>query len=219
VTQPQETVVPGRDTHTLVVVAHPDPTSLSHRVAGAVAAAAALRGTVEIADLAWEGFDPRWTAADRAAYQGTGSVPADVVAQHQRLNRATHLILVFPVYWWSMPALLKGWIDRVFVNGWAFGYTPTGGVAPALQRLTIHVLPVAASSADVYDRHGYGHAMRTQIEHGLIDFCGAARGAMVLIHDSEDPSDTARSHGVQAAVDAVIASMSCSVPPDQKALT
>lgn len=71
----------GRGEHTLVVVAHPDPTSLSHHVAHAVAAAAAHRGTAEIADLAWEGFDPRWTAADRAAYQGAGSVPADVVAE------------------------------------------------------------------------------------------------------------------------------------------
>jgi NAD(P)H dehydrogenase (quinone) len=218
VTQTQEDVVPGSDTHTLVVVAHPDPTSLSHRVANAVAAAA-RRGTVEIADLAWEGFDPRWTAADHAAYQGTGSVPADVVAEQQRLNRATDLVLIFPVYWWSMPALLKGWIDRVFVNGWAFGYTPTGGVAPALQWLTIHVLPVAASSADVYDRHGYEQALRTLIEHGLIDFCGAARGAMALINDSEDPSDSIRSRAVQSAVDAVIASMSRSIPPDQKALT
>lgn len=211
--------MPGSDAHTLVVVAHPDPTSLSHQVANAVAAAAAHRGTVEIADLAWEGFDPRWTARDRAAYQGSGSMPADVVAEHQRLNRATDLVVVFPVYWWSMPALLKGWIDRVFVNGWAFGYTPTGGVAPALQWLTIHVLPVAASSANVYDRHGYEQAIRTQIEHGLIDFCGAARGAMALINDSEDPSHSIRSHAVHSAVDAVIASMSRSVPPDQKALT
>lgn len=214
-----EAVVAENNRHTLVVVAHPDPASLSHRVAGEVATAAARAGSVEIADLTWDGFDPRWTAADRAAYQGMGSVPADIVAQHHRINRATDLVLVFPVYWWSMPALLKGWIDRVFVNGWAFGYTSTGDIAPALQWLTIHVLPVAASSAEVYDRHGYEQALRTQIQHGLIDFCGAVRGAMTLIHDSEDPSDYPRLHGVQTAVDAVIAAMSRSAPPDEKALT
>lgn len=202
---------------TLVVVAHPDPTSLSHHVANAVAAAAAYRGPAEIADLAREGFDPRWTATDRAAYQGTGSVPADVVAEQVRVNEATDLVLVFPVYWWSMPALLKGWIDRVFVNGWAFGYTPTGDVAPALEWLTIHVLPVAASSAGVYDRHGYEKALRAQIEHGLIDFCGAVRGAMTFVHDSEDPSDPTR--GIECAVAAVSAALSRPLPPDQKALT
>ncbi|TRW80287.1 flavodoxin family protein [Mycolicibacterium sp. 018/SC-01/001] len=206
----------GGGEHTLVVVAHPDPTSLCHHVANAVAAAAAHSGSAEIADLAWEGFDPRWTAADRAAYQGTAPVPVDVVAEQVRVTKATHLVLVFPVYWWSMPALLKGWIDRVFVSGWAFGYTSAGDVEPALQWLTIHVLPVAASSAGVYDRHGYEKAMRAQIEHGLIDFCGAVRGAMAFIHDSEDLPDSTRA--VAAAVDAIGAALSRSLPPDQKAL-
>lgn len=86
-----------------------------------------------------------------------------------------------------------------------------------MQWLTIHVLPVAASSAGVYDRHGYEKALRAQIEHGLIDFCGAERGAMTFIHDSEDPSDSTR--GVEGAVEAVSAGLSRSLPPEQKALT
>jgi putative NADPH-quinone reductase len=45
--------------------------------------------------------------------------PADVLAEQARIDRADALVLVFPIYWWSLPGLLKGWIDRVFVNGWA----------------------------------------------------------------------------------------------------
>ncbi|MFD0332389.1 NAD(P)H-dependent oxidoreductase [Streptomyces erythrogriseus] len=109
--------------HTLLVAANPDPGSLTHHVLGRLEAAL-QPGSVEIADLSEERFDPRFTPADRRAYDEGGNYPADVMAEHRRLERATDLVLVFPVYWWSMPALLKGWIDRVFVNGWAFEHSP-----------------------------------------------------------------------------------------------
>lgn len=193
------------DSHSVVVVAHPDPESLSHHLAGELVVALSEHGTAVLADLAGEGFDPRWTMADRLAYQGRGDAPADVIAEQRRLDRATDLILVFPVYWWSLPALLKGWIDRVFVNGWAFGYSPAGAIEPRLQRLTTHIVPVAASDAGVYERHRYEAALRTQIGHGVVDFCGGAAGAFTFLHESEDRSAALRHLG--RVVDEVIASV------------
>lgn len=195
------------DTHTLLVVANPDPDSLTHHLANEVRVALSSRGTVDVADLSREGFDPRWTTGDRFAYQGRGAPPADVTAEQHRLDRATDLVLVFSVYWWSMPSILKGWIDRVFVNGWAFEHTPAEGLVPRLQWLTTHVLPVAASDADVFKRHGYEQAIRTQIEHGLIDFCGSVRGTVAFVYDSEDQSESTRRLHVSRAVHAVTASV------------
>ena len=60
----------------------------------------------------------------RASRPGVAS--ADVLAEQARIDRADTLVLVYPIYWWSMPALLKGWIDRVFSNGWAFDYSIGG---------------------------------------------------------------------------------------------
>ncbi|MCP9989294.1 NAD(P)H-dependent oxidoreductase [Streptomyces albogriseolus] len=158
--------------HTLLVAAHPDPRSLTHHVLEELEAAL-HPAPVETADLAKERFDPVFTLADRRAYHEGGNYPADVVGEHRRLERATDLVLVFPVYWWSMPALLKGWIDRVFVNGWAFEYSPTSGLRPRLQALTTHLLPIAGDDSDSYERHGYEEALRTQIEHGIVDYCGS----------------------------------------------
>ncbi|MFD0021827.1 NAD(P)H-dependent oxidoreductase [Streptomyces sp. NPDC058382] len=172
---------------TLVVTAHPDPGSLTHHVAERLSAA--LRaGTVEVADLHQEGFDPRFTPADRRAYQEGGGHPPDVVREQQRLDRATDLVLVFPVYWWSAPALLKGWIDRVFVNGWAFEYSATTGVLPKLQQLTTHLIPIAGADTGAYERHGYERALRTQLLHGFVDYVGSRRGATAFVHDSEQPT-------------------------------
>ena len=196
---------------TLIVTAHPDPASLTADVARRLAAA--LEGTagapatpgspVEIADLAAEGFDPRGTLADRHTYRTGTDAPPDVAREQHRLDGATDVVLVFPVWWWSVPALLKGWIDRVFVNGWAFTVDPAGGLTRRLGRLTVHLLPVAGDDAGVYDRHGYREALRTQLEHGVVDFCGARRGVTAFVHDSEQEDDAARERAVAAAVEAV----------------
>lgn len=187
---------------TLIVTAHPDPDSLTQRLAHQLATAL-QPVTTEMADLATEGFDPRFTPADRHTYRTGADVPADVAVEQRRLDTADHVVLVFPVYWWSMPALLKGWIDRVFVNGWAFDIHPTTGIRRNLSRLTMHLVPIAGDDADVYERHGYQHALRTQIEHGIIDYCGMVRGVTAFLHESERDDPDLRAREVAAVVDRV----------------
>ena len=185
--------------HTLVVTAHPDRDSLTARIARQLQGAL-QPGTAQVLDLAADGFDPRFGSADRNAYRGSGHVPADVLRQQRRLDDVDHLVLVFPVYWWSMPALLKGWIDRVFINGWAFDIDPAGGTRRNLGRLTVHLLPVAGDAAGTYERHGYEQALRTQIEHGIVDYCGARRGATAFVYESERDDADARRGIVDDAV-------------------
>jgi NAD(P)H dehydrogenase (quinone) len=191
---------------TLIVTAHPDPDSLVQHLADRLVAALD-DGTSELADLAAEGFDPRYTLGDRHTYRVAGDYTPDVAREQERLDRATDLVLVFPVYWWSMPALLKGWFDRVFVNGWAFGLDADGRIVRQLDRLRIHLVPVAGDDAGVYDRHGYEQAMRTQLEHGIVDFCGARRGVTAFVHDSEREDAEGRAAAVDVAVAAVVAAI------------
>jgi NAD(P)H dehydrogenase (quinone) len=97
--------------HALIIVAHPEPKSLTHSVVSGIAAGISMSGadhTLEIADPAAEGFDPRFTSTDVALRQLEVPAPADVIAEQQRIDRASSLVLVYPVYWWSMPSLLKG---------------------------------------------------------------------------------------------------------------
>ncbi|SFV07922.1 NAD(P)H-dependent oxidoreductase [Pseudomonas sp. OV546] len=172
--------------HALIVVAHHDPQSLTHSVATQVAAGLTAAGhTVEIADLAAEGFDPRYTAADHAVHRTRATSPADVRAEQARIDRADALVLAFPIYWWSLPGLLKGWIDRVFINGWAIEYGPDTPVVKKLRHLNVHLLALGAADDDAFDRHGYAQAMRTQIDYGIFDYCGAQVLTSALLLDSE----------------------------------
>jgi NAD(P)H dehydrogenase (quinone) len=189
--------------HALIVVAHPDPKSLSHAVAAHFAEGVSLSApgnTFEIADLMAEAFDPRFTAADLAVHRRLAPPPADVAAEQARIDRADALVLVFPVYWWSMPGLLKGWIDRVFANGWAFDFSPDAKLVKKLRHLRVHLVGVGGSDARTYARHGYADAMKTQIDHGIFDYCGACVVTSELLLESEtlDPAfhlDAARTTG------------------------
>ncbi|ABC23861.1 NAD(P)H-dependent oxidoreductase [Rhodospirillum rubrum] len=161
--------------HALIVVAHPDQTSLTHAVAQQVAqglTAAAAGHSVELADLAAEGFDPRFTEADLAFFHKRADSPVDIAAEHARLDRADALVLVYPLYWWSFPALLKGWIDRVFTNGWAYEEEEGGKVIKKLRRLEVHLIAIGGADQRTIARHGYVDAMKTQIDHGIFGYCG-----------------------------------------------
>lgn len=178
---------------TLIVVSHPEPGSLTHSVAAQVGEGlldADAGSSFEIADLAAEGFDPRFSAADLAVHRGQASPPADVLAEQRRIERAEALVLVYPVYWWSMPGQLKGWIDRVFSNGWAFEDSPGKPMAKKLGHLQVHLVAIAGGDARLFARHGYFGAMKTQIDHGIFDFCGALvlTSELLMESESQDPA-------------------------------
>lgn len=172
--------------HALIVVSHPDSASLTHAVARQLMAGLGTHPgtTSELADLAAEGFDPRFTLADLAQFNGSGPVGPDILAEQRRIDRANLLVLVYPVYWWSMPGLLKGWIDRVFTGGWAYAEKPGGGTEGRLGRLPVQLLGIGGGDAGTYARHGYAEAMRTQIDHGIFGYCGAPLvGSDLLLHE------------------------------------
>jgi len=183
----------------LIVVSHPEPGSLTHGVARRVGQGIASAGHgFEVADLAAERFDPRFTVADLAVHRTQASPPPDVLGEQARIDRHQALVLVYPVYWWSMPGLMKGWIDRVFSNGWAFDFSSQGGLVKKLRHLQVHLLGVAGADAPTYARHGYADAMKTQIDHGIFDYCGARVLSSTLLADSEVQDPAAHLETAQA---------------------
>jgi NAD(P)H dehydrogenase (quinone) len=107
----------------LVVVSHHRPDSLTAHVGDVVAARLKEAGyAVDLLDLRAEGFDPRMTIADQPDWDDRDKVySAEARAHMARVLAADVIVPVFPVYWNSPPALLKGWIDRVWNYGFAYG--------------------------------------------------------------------------------------------------
>lgn len=91
--------------HILVVLDHPQAGSFSSAVADHVRCGALEAGhTVEFADLAAERFDGAMSSIDLEHFRGRGPLPDDVRREQLRIEQADALVIVFPIYWWSLPA-------------------------------------------------------------------------------------------------------------------
>lgn len=106
----------------VVVVAHPNPQGFSHAIASSAQTALASNGhEVTVLDLYAEGFRTAMTYDERRAYHGARPILDPVVARHAGIvKQAEALVFIFPTWWSTMPAILKGWLERVMVPGVGF---------------------------------------------------------------------------------------------------
>lgn len=120
----------------LWVFAHPEPRSLGGALRDdAVAALERAGHRVTHSDLYAMGWNPVVTAADyghdpaerfrvgpvSATALDRGSLSDDVLAEHDKITSADAVVVQFPLWWYSVPAILKGWFDRVLVKDFAYG--------------------------------------------------------------------------------------------------
>lgn len=118
----------------LVVLAHPNPDSFNHAVAQrAVDTLTSSGHEVQLLDLYALGWKAAMSSDERRAYHSDQPVLDPLVAAHVALlRRADALVFVYPTWWSSLPAILKGWLERVMVPGVAFTFDEAGKVQSAL---------------------------------------------------------------------------------------
>ncbi len=119
----------------LVLYAHPVPDSFSAALHRTVVSTLDSRGwEIDDCDLYAEGFNPVLTEEERRNYHDETCNTGPVAEHVDRLRRAEALILVFPVWIYGFPAMLKGYFDRVCVPGVAFRLE-NGKVSPNLRNV------------------------------------------------------------------------------------
>jgi NAD(P)H dehydrogenase (quinone) len=174
-------------TRVLAVVAHPDPQSRTKAVAAHLLAGAADHGAaVEESDLYCNGFDPRLDLADIQLFRrGGGEGAPDVLAEQAKLQAADAVAFVFPVWWWSVPAYLKGYVDRVITRGFAYGHDAQGASVRGLAGKRIRLVALTASGPGTYEAEGFRQAMETQLVHGIFElYCGVEDVALASLDEA-----------------------------------
>jgi NAD(P)H dehydrogenase (quinone) len=201
----------------LIVYAHPEPKSLNGALRDrAVAALTAAEHEVIVSDLyamrfkavadgddfpARDPADPlNYALASKQAFENGGQSP-EIAEEQRRLLWADVVVLQFPFWWYGMPAILKGWIDRVYAFGFAYGVGPYGGSQwgkrfgeGALEGRRAMVATTVGGRMSHYGPRGVGGAIDDllwPIQHGVLFYPGMTVVPPAVFYEVNRPTPEA----------------------------
>lgn len=122
----------------LIVYCHPRPDSFTHAIKTRILDRLDLIGAeVQVLDLYARGFDPALSAQGHMFYEDQVLNRSGIEDDSAALEWCDTLIFVYPTWWYGLPAVLKGWLDRVLVPGLAFHMPAVegGNITPGLQHI------------------------------------------------------------------------------------
>ncbi|KQL49011.1 NAD(P)H-dependent oxidoreductase [Brevibacillus choshinensis] len=155
----------------VIVLAHEGESSFCHEILARVTQALDKQNIeYKLRDLYKMQFQPVFQAEDmRLVEQGTAS--ADILEEQELIKDSELLIMIYPVWWWSEPAILKGYIDRVFTDGFAFRYEEKGPVGLLTNKQAI-VFTTTRASAKEMATSGMDAVVEKQIAEGTLQMIG-----------------------------------------------
>ena len=113
-----------------------------------------------------EGFNPGMSAEELKGFRESRAVDPKVLEYKERINEAEHLILIFPIWWELMPAMTKGFIDKVIFPGVAYDYTKKGFMKINFLKLNGVTLITTMNSASFGYRILFGNAIKKTVLFG-----------------------------------------------------
>jgi NAD(P)H dehydrogenase (quinone) len=175
----------------LLIHCHPRPDSFSAALRDAAVDALTSSGhSVEVRDLYAEAFDPVLSAHQRGVYFDEAQNVHGVEDHVAALRRAEGLVLVYPTWWFGMPAMLKGWLDRVWLPSVAFRLAGSKPPAPLLTKIR-RIGVVTTYGSPWWALYWVGWPDRRIVRRGLRPLCapGCRVDWMGLTHmDVDSPA-------------------------------
>jgi NAD(P)H dehydrogenase (quinone) len=175
----------------LVVYAHQEPSSFTASMKNVAIESLTKQGhSVVLSDLYGQGFSAvaqKWdfvtTSGQHFNYMLEQKHAAklefafspDIVAEIEKIQQANLILFVFPIWWFGVPAILKGWFDRVLAMGvtWDGGRIYENGLLRGKQAM---VVASAGGPSEYYKKEGKHRATVNEIlhpvNHGTLAFCG-----------------------------------------------
>jgi NAD(P)H dehydrogenase (quinone) len=154
------------DENVLIVYCHPYRWSFTHSVLDAVVRGVRAAGDkAQVCDLYADGFDPVMRAEELKIYS-TGEYVDPLVGWYvEQLQRANRLVLIAPVWWNDIPAMLRGWFDKVMLSGYAWTPGPDGLVGK-LQNIRRVDLYSTSDNSTEYTRDRLGDGLQKTLLDG-----------------------------------------------------
>lgn len=159
--------------------AHPRTDSLTAHVVETMKVHAQAKGLmVSELDLYRSNFNPVMYEVDEPQWDNTYTYTDEVLNLFESLKGIDTLFIVFPIWWYSFPAILKGYIDRVWTNGLAYG---KGNKLPVNK---IRWIGLAGELKEAYDEKGNGEYMEYLMNKSLAEYCGVNNSRVEFLYDT-----------------------------------
>ncbi|MED4561665.1 NAD(P)H-dependent oxidoreductase [Bacillus altitudinis] len=150
-----------------IVYAHPWDGSYNHAILTSITEKLETKKEpFQVIDLYKDGFNPVFTAEELKHFH-KGETPYSLVKDYQeKLKQSTELVFIFPVWWWDLPAILKGFIDKVMLSGFAFIEDQNTGT---LQGLLTNIKKTTVISTSTTDKEYIEFEAGNAIQSVFID--------------------------------------------------
>lgn len=156
----------------LILYCNPNPHSLSAAYRDSIIELTEMtRNPLNVRDLYNIGFHPVLEKLDLDAMK-RGEIPEEVRVEQDYVRWADLLTLIYPVWWAGMPALMKGYIDRVFTRGFAYDMDDQAHLKGLLTGKKVVILSNMGITYDHYKKSGMLDAMKQVADEGIFRFCG-----------------------------------------------
>lgn len=155
----------------LIIYTHPNPKSFNHAILETIAGELRKKKKeFKVRDLYKIGFNPALSTKDLLAIQN-GAVPKDIKKEQNYIGSADALIFIFPIWWSAMPAMLKGYIDRVFSLKFAYDITEDE-VVGLLQGKKVFIVSTTGASKEDYEKMRAFKMMKMSMDMAIFQFSG-----------------------------------------------
>ncbi|WP_082232820.1 NAD(P)H oxidoreductase [Halobacillus massiliensis] len=182
----------------LTVVTHPRQNSLTFVVANKFVEGLRAAGhETEIFDLYRSGFNPMLWEDDEPDWEADHqSFSPEVEGEMNRLKRYDGLAFIFPLWWWNMPAMMKGYIDRVWNYGFAYG-------PDKLSHKKVIWLPLAGAPIYRFEKWQYDQMIHHYFNVGLAKYCGIADSRVEMLYETvKNPTEDVKKKWMSLAYSA-----------------
>ena len=157
----------------VIIYTHPWNKSYNFAILQILIEGLAQKGhTIDLIDLYKEKFDPVLSKKELSYYSQGKLVDQKIGEYQKRIEQADHIFFIFPVWWYDVPAILKGFLDRVLLKNWAYEYSPAGIPKGKLGFIKKATVITTMKSPGWYYWLMYGNSIRNSFIKGTLKFCG-----------------------------------------------
>ena len=157
---------------------------------------------VLVRDLYEISFNPLLSSKDLELIHNN-QIPDDIKKEQDFIRNADVIIFIYPIWWAGQPAIIKGYIDRVFSYGFAYMYKG-GKVIGLLPNKKAIIINSNGNSTELYKKDGFYDSMKLLVDKGIFAFCGFSKVKHLFYGSLSVKTDEEKQKDIDNAVDETI---------------